>query len=587
MFAWLNTSRHVRSLHAQAIVRIVLPLSLIIAGLVVASLYTYNRVVTSLITERHRQLADLAAASVSEGIEGYASVLETLATEQRLLSQFPEERAGALSEAEEVLGIFDAGVLIVDEQGLVITSSGDNLISLLSDLSTSETFRSARAQLVPSFSNVLFGDGSNDAFVLVAVPLFDSEDQFAGAVIGGINLHSTSISNPIRDLTIGKDGFTYLVDREGIIIAHPDPQQIGADYGNLPFIKRLVAGESGGMLTESSKGRRLVEGYAPIGITGWGLVIQESWDSVTEPIALVDVLAIAIGLAAIMLIAVFLWKGFDRISAPIQSLHDSTEKLAKGENIEPIEQSGIDEIDALGRAFIKMGAQISAYRIGLRRYVGAVTKSQEEERLRIARELHDDTIQSLLALSRRLELYQSSESNMERQEQIAELRDMAARTQVGVRQISRDLRPLMLEDMGLIPALQTLVRAARVGDSAIPHSRFETKGQQFPISPELELALYRITQEALTNIRRHAHATRVRVELCFGSGVIKLEVVDDGKGFEEPSSLTDFAQLDHFGLLGIQERVWAVAGSLIIHSSPGQGTSITVTIPVSNSNSGH
>jgi len=229
-----------------------------------------------------------------------------------------------------------------------------------------------------------------------------------------------------------------------------------------------------------------------------------------------------------------------------------------------------------------MGAQISAYRVGLRRYVGAVTKSQEEERLRIARELHDDTIQSLLALSRRLELFQSSESNMERQERIAELQDMVTRTQVGVRQISRDLRPLMLEDMGLIPALQTLVRAARLGDRAIPHAKFETIGQQFPISPELELALYRITQEALTNIRRHADATRVMVELSFGFGVIKLEVVDDGKGFEEPWSLTDFAEHDHFGLLGIQERVWAVGGSLTIHSSPGQGTSLIVTIPVSN-----
>jgi hypothetical protein len=80
------------------------------------------------------------------------------------------------------------------------------------------------------------------------------------------------------------------------------------------------------MLTESSKGKRLVEGYAPIGITGWGLAIQESWDSVTEPIALFDELAIAIGLGVIILIAIFLWKGFDRISGPIRSLHDSTEK---------------------------------------------------------------------------------------------------------------------------------------------------------------------------------------------------------------------------------------------------------------------
>jgi two-component system sensor histidine kinase DegS len=161
---------------------------------------------------------------------------------------------------------------------------------------------------------------------------------------------------------------------------------------------------------------------------------------------------------------------------------------------------------------------------------------------------------------------------------------MVTRTLVGLRQINRDLRPLILEDIGLIPALQTLVRAARRGDGAIPHTKFEIIGQQFPMSQEHELALYRITQEALANIRRHAHATGVTVELSFGSGGVKLEVVDDGKGFEEPSSLTDFAQHDHFGLLGIQERVWAVGGSLSIQSSPGRGTRLIVTIPTSNSN---
>jgi signal transduction histidine kinase len=585
MFAWLSTSRYFRSLHIQAILHIALPLSLTLAGLVIASLYIYNRVATSLIIERHRQLADLAAASVSEGIEGYANVLETLASKQRLLSQFPDERAEAVLEAEEVLRIFDAGVLIVDEQGLVITTSGNNLISHLSDLSTMEFFESVQRRSTPSFSNALYGEGQKGAFVLIAVPLFDPENQFAGAVVGGIDLHSTSIARPIQRLTIGKDGFAYLVDRKGIIIAHPDIQQIGADYGNLPFIERVMAGESGVMLTESSKGKRLVEGYAPIGIAGWGLVLEESWDSVTEPITLLDGLVVAIGLGVIISTAIFLWKGFDRIRGPIRSLHDSTEKLAKGEKIEPIRESGIDEIDALGRAFMKMEAQISAYRVGLRRYVGAITKSQEEERLRIARELHDDTIQSLLALSRRLELYQSSESNLEGREKLAVLQDMATRTLIGIRRISRDLRPLILEDMGLIPALQTLVRAARLGDGAIPHANFKTMGQLFAISPEIELALYRITQEALTNICRHAHATGVMVELSYGPGVVKLEIADDGKGFEEPWSLTDFAQQDHFGLLGIQERVWGAGGSLSIRSSPDQGTRLIVTIPLSNSNS--
>jgi signal transduction histidine kinase len=583
MFSRLSLSSRFRSLHAQAILRIVLPLSLIIAGLVVASIYIFNRIVTSLIIERHHQLAGLAAASVSEVTEGYSSVLETLASKHRLLSQFPEERLEALQEAEEVLDIFDAGVLIVDKQGLVTSASEDNSISFLTDVPASETFQSVRARLIPSFSNVLYGEGANDAFILIAVPLFDAEAQFAGAVVGGIDLHSTSISKPIRNLTIGKGGFTYLVDREGIIMAHPDPYQIGADYSNLPFVKRVIAGESGGTLTETSIGKRWVEGYAPIGTAGWGLVIQESWESITEPIRWFAVLIIAIGLAVIILVVILSWKGFDRIAVPIQTLHDQTEKLAKGENIEPIKESGIDEIDVLERAFIKMAAQISAYRAGLRRYVGAITKSQEEERRRIARELHDDTIQSLLTVSRRLELYQSSENDPERRKQIATLQEMVTNTLAGVRQINRDLRPLMLEDLGLIPALQTMVRAAQQGAGAVPHARFETTGQQIPLNPEQELALYRIIQEALANIRKHAQATGVLVDLSFQPGSVRLEIADNGKGFDVRPSFTDFAQMDSFGLLGIQERVWTAGGSLSIHSSPGQGTKLIVAIPVSTS----
>jgi hypothetical protein len=242
MFAWLNTSRHFRSLHTQAILRIVLPLSLIIAGLVDSELYTYNRVATSLIVERHRQLADLAAASVSEGIEGYASVLETLASKQRLLSQFPDERAEAVLEAEEVLRIFDAGVLIVDEQGLVITISRGQLDFL--SLRTCRQWKSSnlcRARSTHRRSAMrCMAEGTMKALYpgcRAAVRL--RKTSLSGAVVGGIDLHSYFNQSLSRDLTIGKDGFAYLVDREGIIIAHPDIQQIGADYGNLPFIKRV------------------------------------------------------------------------------------------------------------------------------------------------------------------------------------------------------------------------------------------------------------------------------------------------------------------------------------------------------------
>jgi len=101
-----------------------------------------------------------------------------------------------------------------------------------------------------------------------------------------------------------------------------------------------------------------------------------------------------------------------------------------------------------------------------------------------------------------------------------------------------------------------------------------------PFSAKQELALYRIMQEALTNIRKHARATGVRVDLSFDSSAVRLDIHDDGWGFEVPGSLNEFAQRGSFRLIGIQERVWAVGGTLTINSAPGHGTRLSVTLSV-------
>jgi signal transduction histidine kinase len=102
------------------------------------------------------------------------------------------------------------------------------------------------------------------------------------------------------------------------------------------------------------------------------------------------------------------------------------------------------------------------------------------------------------------------------------------------------------------------------------------------LDAEQELALYRITQEALTNIRKHACATGIRVDLVFDDSTVRLEIHDDGCGFEVPGLFSEYGQRGSFGLMGIQERVWAVGGSLAIESEPGRGTRLSVTVPVEN-----
>lgn len=192
-----------------------------------------------------------------------------------------------------------------------------------------------------------------------------------------------------------------------------------------------------------------------------------------------------------------LWHGVRRISAPIASLAGQSARIAIGKDIESTKPSDISEIDALGTAFSRMATQIEAYRAGLRRYAGAITHAQEEERRRIARELHDVTVQNLHGVARRLEVYQSAASDPRYQTQLAEIRGLVTEAMQDVRHIIRDIRPRMLEDLGLIPALESLVRATdEVGP---PRVSLVVTGEPRSLSAEQELVIYRVAQEALAN----------------------------------------------------------------------------------------
>jgi signal transduction histidine kinase len=242
-----------------------------------------------------------------------------------------------------------------------------------------------------------------------------------------------------------------------------------------------------------------------------------------------------------------------------------------------VQSEPINELQRLAAAFNNMIGQIARYRAGLRRYVAAITQSQEEERRRIARELHDDTIQSLVAISRRLELVQASLPDPRlAQQQVDALQGLVQDTIESVRRFSRELRPTLLEDLGLIPALRRLVRDPAL-DGAV--SDVAITGSLGEVSPSVELALYRIAQEAIHNIAQHSQAHNVSVHLDMQSESIHLSVEDDGLGFAMPGGLSELAQRGNFGLMGIRERVELLGGHMDLRSEPGNGTRLQVWLP--------
>ncbi len=213
-------------------------------------------------------------------------------------------------------------------------------------------------------------------------------------------------------------------------------------------------------------------------------------------------------------------------------------------------------------------------------YAATVIAAQEDERRRIARDLHDDTAQALIALSRHIEaLHHVLEQNPdEAQGKLHDLKKLTDQTLASVRRFSRDLRPSLLDDLGLVPALEWLV-SENANRNHIT-TRLKVSGDERRLPPEVELACFRIAQEALNNAAKHAQATGAAVEMHFGDAWCRLTISDNGIGFESPPVISDLAGKGRMGVMGMQERANLLGGTLTLRTAPGQGTRVTVTIPL-------
>jgi signal transduction histidine kinase len=198
-----------------------------------------------------------------------------------------------------------------------------------------------------------------------------------------------------------------------------------------------------------------------------------------------------------------------------------------------------------------------------------VVQAQELERQRLARELHDETGQALTSILLGLKQLEGSESP----EAVAALRELVVATLQDVRRLAVELRPKALDDFGLVPALERLTQGFAEHTGIAVDLEAGSLTERLP--PEVETAIYRIVQESLTNVVKHAQASRVSVFLTRNDGRIKAVIEDDGAGFD-PATATGGG----IGLVGMRERIELLDGSLAVESSASSGTTIAVEVPV-------
>ncbi len=206
-----------------------------------------------------------------------------------------------------------------------------------------------------------------------------------------------------------------------------------------------------------------------------------------------------------------------------------------------------------------------------------ILHAQEEERKRIARELHDETSQVLTSLLISLALVEESVNDNAARERISETRALAHQTLRAVRNISLDLRPSALDDLGLLPALRWYIKEYQ--QKCGIEVELAASGLRERLPADMETALYRIIQESLTNTAKHGHARHAWVTLTDDGLLMRAAVRDDGMGFDAAATLRRPWQDRGLGLAGMMERATLLGGSVEIDSEPGAGTLMTATIP--------
>ncbi len=215
-----------------------------------------------------------------------------------------------------------------------------------------------------------------------------------------------------------------------------------------------------------------------------------------------------------------------------------------------------------------------------RMHIERVFKVQEEERQRICQALHDDVLQRLLSIGYVAESLSAAESvaNPEARIRVSQIRDESRGLAAHLRRLSYDIRPSILDSLGLVPAANWLIN--RLQQETGIEARLVTKGRPQRCRAEVETTAFRIVQEALNNVRRHSSASEVVVTVGFVPGHLVVEVSDNGVGFASKQVMRQLVPNGHLGLLGIRQRVASLGGTLTITSRPTNGTRIRAKLPL-------
>lgn len=429
---------------------------------------------------------------------------------------------------------------------------------------------------------------SEDFVLIIGYPIFQANNQLQGVIAASLDL--SRLSQLAVRARLPEGATLTAIDRNGTIIAHyPDPQRwIGRTLQDDPLAQAMLLQGEGTMEAQGGDGQKRLYAFTHMREAGdsglyvsIGIPVQVAFASVHRRLVR--------NLTTLGLITLFVfvatWGGSKfLILRPVDALLHAARQLRAGDlHARTGLPQGLGELEQLVVAFDDMAEALEHREVerqqteqALQHLSRRILEAQEGERRAIARELHDELGQALQALKINLQTAQRAPQTIS--QRLEESLGIVDRTIQQVRNLSLDLRPSLLDDLGLIAALEWYIERNTQRTGIVGHLAADPPDLR--LSPTLETACFRVTQEALTNVTRYAQARHVWVELAQRGAQLRLRIRDDGVGFDAQAAQARSAQGTSFGLLGMRERVELAGGSFAVISAPGRGTEIRADFPL-------
>jgi signal transduction histidine kinase len=505
---------------------------------------------------------------------------------------------------------FALGLQFLDTRGRVVAAEPDLALAGTDESAlpfVAEALRTGQRSISQPFRDWRTGKPA----IALTIPVRDAGGHVLSLLSGWINLDGMSLMGPIQQAnSLGLTDLAELVDEHATVLVSTEdgvPPLTASDHASF-YLRARAAGQPAVENIRDEIGPQAGEShvmaFAPLEVAPWSVGVGGS-----EAATFADVheLERDIWLTGLLsFVAVFaltLW-GARMLIHPVKALTGAVQRIETGDLSSPIPVSAGGEIGVLQESFEAMRrrlqvsiSEVNAARTSLEKRVRERTReletlnaelqrservidAQEEERKRLAREMHDDFAQSLTAASVTLESLTQTvppgDEFVHRQ-----LRSMQALITGALAQTSqwiRDLRPPMLDDMGMVPAIRSYAEARlEAAETAVS---VESAGLDRRLPPQMELTLFRVAQEAVSNIARHARARHAVIRFDrYDGGLVVMHIEDDGQGFIPAPFLHAGEGLRGMGLIGMRERIVLLGGTLSIDSTPRRGTRIRAEVP--------